>query len=383
MFAKPLHRVYLIGFVFSLGIALTAYVNSTFLAKGFSEGFVSILFSAGALLTLVGLEVLPALLARQGARRTALGLLAVNLTALLAITITRDTNILAVAFIAFITTNSMVVYCLDIFIEHFSTGEKTGNARGAYLSIINLAWMLSPFAAGVIATQYGFSSLYFLVFILVVVTLFLFKYLFNHFQDRKYPHPSPLTSLRYVLKHRDIARIIAVNFSLQFFYSWMVIFTPIYLFNVIGFDWRVIGIIFTVMLSPFVLLEYPLGRLADAGFGTKRLLIGGLIVMVLSTAAFGLYGGASIAVFAVILFMTRVGASTVEVMSETYFFKKMSDSEAGIISLFRATPQIAYIFAPLLGTIILLSSTHQVLFITLAALLLVVAGIAGKLHDNR
>src|SRR5574343_1523853 len=50
--------------------------------------------------------------------------------------------------------------------------------------------------------------------------------------------------------------------------------------------------------------------------------------------------------WAIFLFMTRVGASFVEVASETYFFKHVTDKNAGFISLFRSTRPISFIIAP-------------------------------------
>jgi MFS family permease len=73
---------------------------------------------------------------------------------------------------------------------------------------------------------------------------------------------------------------------------------------------------------------------------------------------------------ALILFITRLGASCVEVMTETYFFKKVSPSETGIISIFRNTYPISYIIAPIIGSgIIALGSTKH-LFLVLGIICL-------------
>ena len=109
-----------------------------------------------------------------------------------------------------------------------------------------------------------------------------------------------------------------------------------------------------VMLSPFVLLQLPLGILADKKWGEKEMLIIGFVIMGLSTIIFGAYRGVSPIIFAILLFFTRVGASTIEVMCETYFFKQINDNEPEIISLFRTTTPIAFIIAPLIGSFLIL-----------------------------
>ena len=64
----------------------------------------------------------------------------------------------------------------------------------------------------------------------------------------------------------------------------MVIYTPIYLHEHIGLPWSDIGIIFTIMLLPFVLFEFPAGKLADGKWGEKEPPIIGIILIAVSTA---------------------------------------------------------------------------------------------------
>ena len=219
------------------------------------------------------------------------------------------------------------------------------------------------------------------MFGIVIVTTACILLFFKHFKDHHYDRPSPLLALSYVKKRPDIIRIILVNFSLQFFYALMVIFTPIYLHEVIGFDFKTIGIIFTVMLTPFVFLQYPLGRLADSGFGEKRILIVGVIIMILATASFAGFGGISIALASITLFFTRVGAGTVEVMTESYFFRQIDDREANVIRLLRTTYPVAYLTAPIIGTILISYIGYTGLFFTLSGLLILTLIIAINLNE--
>ena len=100
----------------------------------------------------------------------------------------------------------------------------------------------------------------------------------------------------------------------------MVIYTPIYLHEYIGFGWDKIGIIFSIMLLPFVILDFPLGKLSDK-IGEKKMLMAGFLIMTSSVLAIPLMTEPLLWLWAVILFMTRVGAATIESLSESYFFK--------------------------------------------------------------
>jgi hypothetical protein len=75
-------------------------------------------------------------------------------------------------------------------------------------------------------------------------------------------------------------------------------------------------------------------------------------------------------VWAAILFMTRVGAATVEVMADTYFFKKVDATRAHIISFSRMARPFAYIISPVIATILFFAFDMKGLFIFLGFLML-------------
>jgi predicted MFS family arabinose efflux permease len=75
--------------------------------------------------------------------------------------------------------------------------------------------------------------------------------------------------------------------------------------------------------------------------------------MALATMVIFFVNGKSILVWSLILFGTRIGAALVEVMCDTYFFKKVNDKDANLISFYRMAMPFAYIIGPLLAVIVL------------------------------
>lgn len=183
-------------------------------------------------------------------------------------------------------------------------------------------------------------------------------------------------------KHHSTYKILASNFLLQFFYAWMVIYTPIYLHTYIGFDWQAIGIIFTIMLFPFAILEAPLGQLADERFGEKEMLTAGFIITAITTALLAFIPNADFWLWAAGLLATRIGASAIEIMNETYFFKKNGENHPDILSLFRMTRPMAYIIAPLIATFLLQFLSYQYLFIVLGGIMLLGLRYSLTLRDT-
>ncbi|MBD3359492.1 MAG: MFS transporter, partial [Candidatus Buchananbacteria bacterium] len=171
-----------------------------------------------------------------------------------------------------------------------------------------------------------------------------------------------------LLKRPNLEKIFYLMFLLQFFYAVMVIYTPIYLNQTIGLPWDQLGIIFTVMLIPFILIEYPAGYLADKYWGEKELLTIGLFIIIISLILIFLVETKSIIIWALLLFLTRIGASLLEIMSDTYFFKKINHNDIALINSYRSTRPLAYIFAPFIfGLILYIFPVHYV-FLFLAAI---------------
>jgi MFS family permease len=164
---------------------------------------------------------------------------------------------------------------------------------------------------------------------------------------------------------KSVRRTTLARFSLELFYTFMTIYTPIYLHTVLGFEWGVIGLIFAVALLPFVLLQWPAGRLADHFFGEKEMLIIGFLFMGFSLLFMPTLGGVVI-IWAVVLFFSRVGASLAETMTDSYFFKHTNAQDVALLSIFRLTRSASVIFGSIIGAIALNFLSFDKIFYVLA-----------------
>ena len=91
----------------------------------------------------------------------------------------------------------------------------------------------------------------------------------------------------------------------------------------------------------------------------------------------------SIALWAGLLFLTRVGASAIESMKETYLFKKVTAGDVGVISLSRLTIPLAYIIGSLSSIITLRFLPISYLFLLISALFLLGLCFSLTLKDTR
>jgi MFS family permease len=124
------------------------------------------------------------------------------------------------------------------------------------------------------------------------------------------------------------------------------------------------------MLIPFVVFQYPAGYLADKYWGEKEILFVGMIFMAVSTIIMGYFTGLNLVIWSIILFLGRIGASLVEIMRETYFFKKVDVENIDVINSFRSTIPLAYLIAPIMAVILTYYSQFNYLFIILGFILI-------------
>lgn len=370
--------IYLIGFFFTFNVSITAYINSTFLSGFVSEQIVGIFFTIASLLTILALAWIPTLLRKIGNFKITMLCIFTNITALLVVAFSPFFPFVAIAFIIHLILATTILFNLDVFLESFSKDNSTGRTRGSYLSIRNIAWVISPIMTGFVLTNGDYWKVYTLAILLVLPAIYLLYRNFRNFKDPKYEKVVFLDTLKILTKRKNVLKIFISNFILIFFFSWMVIYTPIYLHEHIGFSWGTIGIIFTIMLLPFALLEMPLGRLADKKFGEKEILSVGFIIMAVFTGILAFLTTTNPAIWAMLLFITRVGASMVEIMTETYFFKKIQSDDTNLMGLFRIIRPLAYVAGPLVASILLIFMNFNYLFLVLGIIILV-GGLANSL----
>lgn len=298
--------------------------------------------------------------------------------------ITSDSfNVIAVLFILGIATTSLIAFTIDIFLQRRTDVGHTGSIRGIYMTVINAAWICGPLLGGILVAGNNYRNVYIASFALLFPLLYLVYENFRTFKDAHYVKLSTRQTFIKILRDRNISKIFGVNIILQTFFAWMTVYTPIYLHQTLGFSWSEVSVIFTIMLIPFILVEIPLGKLADKKWGEKEIMAMGFTIMGLSTIALSFFDMKSVLIWAIALFITRIGAASAEIMIETYFFKKMDGRDPEVLSMFRITRPLSYFTAPILTTIGLAYTTDRYLFVFLGILCLLALYPVLTIKDTR
>ncbi len=359
----------MIGFFFGLSAALPAYINSQFLSQFIGTKSVGVIFTISSFIAIAVFASIGKWLKKYGDYKIASVLASISILSLFGLIISKNPFVLTTLFIIFDVSSIILAFSIDIFLETYSEDSSTGTIRGTFLSIYSTAWIIAPILAGLIMFNGNYKYVYAASLVVFVPVLLLITENMKRFKDSKYQNVTIYKIIKDLPKHRSTYKILASNFLLQFFYAWMVIYTPIYLKTFMEFSWQEIGVMFTIMLFPFALLEAPLGRLADERWGEKEMLTAGFLIIAVSTILIAFIPTPDFWLWTSMLLLTRIGASTIEVMNETYFFKKNRESTPEIVGLFRMTRPLAYIVAPLIATGLLQFINYNSLFIVLGLIM--------------
>lgn len=384
--AHPTAKITITNFFGALHYFLTSIILAPFLAQFMGDSAVGLVFSAAALLSLSGFLLLPWIIRRVSLKRFAQILSIVQFGILIAILQSPSLPILITLVIFLAALPALISYTFDIFLEQMTKDEgTTGNIRGFFIGVSNIALVISPLAIGYIL---GDTNEYFKIFALAAATLLPFVLLLtalipssNH---KEVETPSFKGSLKCLLQSKDVLLGASAHFILILFFSWVIIYIPLYLHNSLGIPWSELGWVFSIMLLPYVLLEYPIGIVADKWFGEREIMMGGFAVMGISMALISFIATSAVTLFLVsVLILTRVGGSMVEITTETYFFKHVDGDDLNSIGLFRMLRPLGALFGPLIGSFALLFVSLQSIFIILGGLCLIGIPLAFFIKDTR
>jgi len=368
---KRVYLVYLGGFLLAAHYALVVYVNSSLIKQFVGDSTLSLLYILGSLGSIGTLLLAPFLLRKWGNVATFLLFIFLEILAVFGIGNLQLAAFVLLLFILHQAAESILYFCLDVSLEHETRVEgETGGKRGIFFTVQNVAWVISPLLVSFLVIKDNFQPVYILSAIMLTPLFLLVLFFFRNPTAIKTRESYIGSSLRELWHGGDKTRIFIIQFLLNFFYAWMLIYLPLVLNTKIGFGWETIGVLFTIMLLPFILFELPAGFLADKKIGEKELLVAGLLVMAFATSLIPFLHSTSFILWATLLFSTRIGASIVEISAETYFFKHVKDNDTGLISLFRMTRPISLVIAPLCALFVLRFTDYSSSFIFLTLITL-------------
>ena len=371
---SSLSALYIANFFFSLHFFFLVYINSSFLATYVGEELVGAFYVIASTISVTVFFSIARFLKKVGNYRAMILLTEAELLAILGIGIVGVPQIVALLFVMHLSIVPLIFFNLDIFLQKSTNKESdTGSVRGTFLTISSIAFILSPMMVGTLVGNGQFQDVYLISAMLLIPFVSIIALKFKSFIDPEY-HILTATRLKptfkKIVRDRNIGSILMSHLILRVFYTWILVYIPIYLNQHIGFSWPEIGLMLTIMLLPCIIFEYPLGKMTDKLLGEKKVLISGMALMGISTMFLSMPTVASFAIWTTILFITRAGSTATEIITESYFFKHVESEDTEIISMFRMLRPLAYIVSLTIALLALSFMEMRFIFIVLGVIIL-------------
>lgn len=368
------YAIYATIFLYTLSYGLLLYLASTFIETYAGKDLVGLVYAAGAVVSLLCLISMPPLLRRIGNRRAALLLIALMTLVLFGLSFFESVFAVIPLFILYQALYPVIIFNLDLFLESFSRDASTGSIRGYYLTLINLALILALIASGFVMAGASYPQVFFYAGITLIPALLLIFFSLRTFQDPLYVNISYKDAIARLREQPNIRKSLFIQFLPRFFFIWLTIYLPIYLFTEVGIPFsQILLIIFPISVVPYLFVPIIFGKLADKLHNERKMLMIGFFIVAIDTALISFITTDSILVWSAVLLAGRIGISLVETMSGTYFYKHVDASNVNLISMFRALRPVANMIAPVAASLILIvfGLTYQYLFLILGIIMLV------------
>lgn len=374
--------VFFTALLLSIHAGALLYITSTFLGNFFRPDAVSLLYLLAALGNIALFLLAPRLLKYFSKSFLLLFFLFTTGGAALGLVNAATGSAAASFFLIYASFLFMNYYFLDIFLEELSRNANTGEVRGLYFTFVNAGIALGPLVVALFSRGDSLILVYLAAALLLVppilITLLSFRLRSDEPSSRR---PVSLSFSKW-WKNSDVRRATLAKLVLETFFAFMVIYIPVYLHGVLGFSWPELGIIFTVALLPMVFFEWPAGELADRFWGEKEIMSLGFFITGVSLLAMP-FTGKIFAVWMLLLLFSRVGASFIEIATESYFFKHIDATQTGLLSIFRLTRPTSIIIGTVLATISLQFFSMEKLFFILAVVIFLGLHESLYLKDTR
>lgn len=298
---------------------------------------------------------------------------------------TENIYLLPIFFIVHFILQVLLNISLNIFIENFTIHTKVGSVRGLFLAVFNLAVLVSPFIGGLILKHYSFTTLYIVAASMLIPYLFFLHTYLKHMKEPAYHQIDLFGAARVAFRNKNLRAAIIGELVVSSFYATMVIYSPLYLTSIGIPLTSYMMIILPLALIPLVVLPYELGYLADKKFGEKEMLIIGLLILTVTTFLFVVITTKALWVWVLLLLVSRIGASFVETMSFSYYFKKVGAEDPSLTALFINMQGMGIFVVGTVGVIVapFLGERPQLMFVILGCAILWSISYVLPMKDTR
>ncbi len=356
--------IYIYAFFLALFYAVISYSASTFLADVIHTENIWILYTVGAVIAIVLNLSIGRLLRRIEINKLFMIVSALTIINSYLLSLPSSPFLVCLEFVFYYSISALLFTFGSVILEEYSRDSQTGSIRGRYNAIMSGGYLLAPFIASLFIINFGMKSIFILSSCFGIAALFIFYMYINKVPRLRIQDSNFRLGLQKLRSNYDLKGITLAQMGLTTFYTLIVIYLPFKLETVGISLTQYLSILLPVALTPFLFMPPLLGYLEDKTSDEKEVLIISYIGLILMLILIAFCTSTSVFVWTLLLFLSRLCASSIEISTNSYFYKKIDAKDVSIISIFLSTDYVStIIFTPILSLLLFFADVDT-LFLT-------------------
>jgi MFS family permease len=286
--------------------------------------------------------------------------------------------------IIFIAVVIIIAYTLRItsfglILRDKSKDRDVSKNVGLIYTFANLAWLIGPLIAGILAEKFGIRSVFVFGAFFMLLSLLLFRN-FGIKDDRheKKTDDKFFKLLKDFFSSKNRIYIYIISGGITYWWAFIYIYMPIYIIEKSSND-IVLGFFLALVALPLIAGEYYFGKLTQKK-GFKRIFfLGYLIVALASASAFFV---PNLYIKLGVLVLASVGMAMIEPTTEAYFLKMVREQDRDkYYGPYNTSIDLNNLLSTGLVALFLLYFKFDYLFIFMAVSMMVFAILSMKIRE--
>lgn len=279
-----------------------------------------------------------------------------------------------------------ILIALTLFVRDFANNSDLGEEEGYYYKFDNLGLLIGPLIGGILGYRFNFEAVFIIASLIIFFDFFYFtnKHLIEKHpafdQHREKTEIKIFSSIKYYFSDKGRRQAYLVTFLLMIWSGFKIIYIPLYIFNS-HYLTSMTGIVLSLGILPFVLLEVKIGKYADKKGVRLPISFGFFLMAILLFIIF--LNPIPLINFALII-LANIGAAFIEPLQEYTLFKNLpKKDEDNLYGVYMTADTIAYFCSALLGGLCLYFLSFKFIFLAFGTIMLLAALYSYKTFQKK
>jgi len=256
----------------------------------------------------------------------------------------------------------IIIISLALLVRDFTASKNLAKTEGVYFLFNNIGWFIGPIIGGIIARYFGYEPVFALSGMVFLASFFYLAH-----QDLVKKHPSLMSNkktsvsenkttdglslvkrFKKFFSNKGLVGAYLVYLGYLTFLSFKSVTLPLFISDQ-GYGSDLSGLIISLSILPYILVEIPIGKYADKK-GLRTPIVCGFAIM--SICFFGVKIAPWFIIDALFLILANTGSAFIEPLYDVYFFKNTSKKEEEeLYGIFSTADPLGKFLGPLIFSI--------------------------------